>query len=53
MCLMTPLFIYPILSGLEVIQLVSISAQLSMKFQLLIDADLFKISRKFRLKKLK
>ena len=36
--------------GLEVIILFSGSAQLSMKFQLLIDVELVKISEKFRFK---
>ena len=37
-------------SGLEVIKLFSSSAQLSMKFQLLIDVEVVKISEKFRFK---
>ena len=36
--------------GLEVIKLFSSSAQLSMKFQLLINAEIVKISEKFRFK---
>ena len=37
-------------SGLEVIKLFSISAQLSMKFQLLIDVEKVKIDEKYRFK---
>ena len=37
-------------SGLEVIKLVSSSAQLNMKFQLLIIAEIIKVSGKFRFK---
>ena len=36
--------------GPEVIKLFSISAQLSMKFQLLINVEIIKISEKFRFK---
>ena len=38
------------ISGPEVIKLFSISAQLSMKFQLLINVEIIKISGKFRFK---
>ena len=45
-----PRFIKNKITGSEVIKLFSSSAQLSMKFQMLINVDVIKISGKFRFK---
>ena len=55
LCPSQPFFIFvgmkpPIHPGFEVIKLISSSAQLSMKFQLLINVEIIKISGKFRFK---